>query len=118
MNKIANHMDAISSEFSKMIKESPTDMIFYRLKFETADGKWYERLIRSDVFPEDDKLFKQTVQYIVRESIASFVLQTGLKAQQTRQPIKFDTSYDVFSFNGTLRVVWSTYYPEVTDSNE
>lgn len=118
MSKISDAIDSVTAEFLKTIKESPQNMISFWLMFEDADGNWYKRGIRSDIFPQDDKLFEQTVQYIVRESIKDFALQTGREGRRLYAPIMFDTSYDVFSFSGTLRVGWSTYYKEVTDGNE
>lgn len=112
MSKISDAIDSITTAFLKTIKESPLNMITFWLMFEDADGNCYKRGIRSDIFPEDDKLFEQTVQYIVRESIADFALQTGRKGLHLYAPNMFDISYDMFSFSGTLRVGWSTYYPE------
>lgn len=118
MSKISDAIDSITTAFLKTIKESSQNMITYCLMFEDADDNWYKREIRSDIFPEDDKLFEQTVRHIVRESITDFALQTGREGRRLYAPIMFDTSYDAFSFSGTLRVGWSTYYPEVTDGNE
>lgn len=118
MSKISDAIDSVTAEFLKTIKESPQNMISFWLMFEDADGNCYKREIRSDIFPEDDKLFEQTVRHIVRESITDFALQTGREGRRLYAPIMFDTSYDAFSFSGTLRVGWSTYYPEVTDGND
>lgn len=118
MSKISNAIDSITTEFLKTIKENPQNMITFWLMFEDADGNLYKRGMCMDIFPEDDKLFEQTVRYIVRESIKDFALQLGRKGLRLYAPKMFDTSYDVFSFNGALRVVWSTCYPEATDGNE
>lgn len=118
MSKISDAIDSVTAEFLKTIKESPINMISFWLMFEDADGDLYKRGMRTDDFPEDDKLFEQTVRYIVRESIKDFALQIGRKGVRLYVPIMIDTSYDAFSFNGTLRVGWSTYYPEVTDNDD
>lgn len=118
MSKISDAIDSVTAEFSKTIKESPINMITFWLMFEDADGNLYKRGMCTDVFPEDDKLFEQTVRYIVRESITDFALQLGRKGRRLYAINMFDTSYDVFLFNGTLRVVWSTCCPEVIDNDE
>lgn len=118
MSKISDAIDSVTAEFLKTIKESPQNMISFWLMFEDADGNWYKRGIRSDIFPEDDKLFEQTVRDIVRESIKDFALQIGRKGQRLYAPNMFDTSYDVFSFSRTVRVGWSTYYQEATDDDD
>ena len=118
MSKISDAVDSITTEFLKTIKESPQNMIFYCLMFEDADGNCYKREICSDIFPEDDKLFEQTVRYIVRESITDFALQIAHKGMRLYAPNMFDTSYYMLSFSGILRVGWFTYYPEVTYDND
>ena len=108
MSKISDAIDSITTAFLKAIKESPLNMISFWLMFEDADGNYYKRGMRTDIFPEDDNLFEQTVRNIVRESITDFALQIAHKGMRLYAPNMFDTSYDMFSFSGTLRVGWST----------